>query len=322
VQLLSTWPFLESGKKDGKKISGNVESMMLDMNDEIEWPPRRDNKTDFSEVSTSDDAPQPLPFYVVVFYDWKFSEYSWLLTGSPVSQSIKLKLSDFDITIDDTHREGKKSGKLEKLQYTFSSGDSDEMSGFVIELNLDESTREYITPLATDVILQSWLQGVVNEPAPIDINNTEGNDESNNDSLDEGLALSEDKIQTVFFDFYEFYRAIALLEKKLATFAIKEESLELLLFRSDSVRALGSATTKSNLSVSVKYLVLSECIRLLKDTEASKRKVQPVINQFQKNIDEYRVIVVSDMERELSKDAQIDASTLLNWYEKQFRSAA
>ena len=126
----------------------------------------------------------------------------------------------------------------------------------------------------------------------------------------------------MFFDFYEFYRAIALLEKKLATFAIKEESLELLLFRSDSVRALGSATTKSNLSVSVKYLVLSECIRLLKDTEASKRKVQPVINQFQKNIDEYRVIVVSDMERELSKDAQIDASTLLNWYEKQFRSAA
>jgi hypothetical protein len=61
------------------------------------------------------------------------------------------------------------------------------------------------------------------------------------------------------------------LKKKLATFAIKEESLELLLFRSDSVRALGSATTKSNLSVSVKYLVLSECIRLLKDTEASKR---------------------------------------------------
>jgi hypothetical protein len=54
--------------------------------------------------------------------------------------------------------ERKKSGKLEKLQYTFSSGDSDEMSGFVIELNLDESTREYITPLATDVILQSWLQ--------------------------------------------------------------------------------------------------------------------------------------------------------------------
>jgi hypothetical protein len=39
--------------------------------------------------------------------------------------------------------------------------------------------------------------------------------------LDEGLALSEDKIQTVFFDFYEFYRAIALLEKETGYFCYK-----------------------------------------------------------------------------------------------------
>ncbi|MFZ6720549.1 hypothetical protein [Undibacterium sp. Ji49W] len=312
--------FWNLGKKDGKKISGNVESMMLDMHEGIDWPTRPASDIDFSEENTSDDAPKPLPYYVVVFYDWKSGEYSWSLTGNPGAQSIRLKLSDFDIMIDEAHREGKKSGKLDKSQYTFSSGDGDEMSGFVIELNLEDSTREYITPLATDLILQSWLQGTVNEPMPGEKGDADGDGESDNDPLDENLVLKDDKEQSLFFDFYDFYRAIAGIEKKLATSSGDGEILELLLSRSDSVKALGSAMTKSAHSTSVKYLVLNECIRLMKNSK--EKKLHSFIKKFQKNIDEYRLMVMHDMENELSKGTPIDVSELLSWYEKQFRSAA
>lgn len=307
-------------KNEGKKAFGNVESMMLDWNDGIEWSTQQAKSSDFDEQSTADDAPTPWPFHVVVFYDWKTGEYAWSLKGNLGGLQACLKLSDFEISIDDTSTEGKKPGKLTSSLYSVKSEQLGEMIGCVIELNLDESTREYSTPLATDLILQSWLQGAVNEPVSELKDEIEDFEESSNNIKGNEILIG-DKGTHIFFEFFDFYRATAGFETKLLTCVSDIELLDLLVFRSDSVWALGSAIIKSTQSAAVKYLVLNESIRLMNLKTGSKQKLNPYINQLQGKVDECRAAVKQALAEELNNDLKMDAEELLGWYEQQFRSA-
>jgi hypothetical protein len=300
--------------------NGNVESMMLDWNEGIDWSTQIAKDSDFDDISTKDEAPKPWPFYLAVFYDWKSCEYAWSIKGNFGSQRVRLKLSEFEIYIDEASTEGKKSGKLTSSLYTVESEQFEPMVGSVIELNLDNSTREYSTPLESELILQSWLQGAVNEPVPAPDIEDEDEDAQGN-TKDNGLTPNDEK-SPVFFEFFDFYRATAAFETKLHSCVNEEELLDLCVWRSDSAWALGSAILKSKQSAAVKYLVLSECVRIMKPS-LGKKKLQPFIKQLQEKVNECRVAVKQAFAKELiNKGQPIDPEVLLSWYEQQFRSAA
>jgi hypothetical protein len=304
----------------GEKAFGNVESMMLDQHKGIEWSKQEIKNSDFDDESTADAAPAAWLFHVAVFYDWKSSEYSWSLEGNIGSQKVFLKLAGIEISIDKSSTKGSMLGMLTSSLYSVKA-EQDEMIGCVIELNLDESTREYSTPLATDLILQSWLQGAVNEPVPESKDEIEGF-ENSSDNINDNVTVSGNEVAPVFFEFFDFYRATAVFETKLLSCVNDDELLDLLVFRSDSVWALGSAIITSKQSATVKYLVLNECIRLMKSKTGTKKKLQPFIKKLQSKINEYRAAVKQELDAELNKDMEIDTEELLGWYEQQFRSAA
>ncbi|GEM_PF-6403936 len=302
-------------------VFGNVESMMLNLHKGIKWSTEKAINNDFGEESTADDAPAPWPFYITVSYDWKSSEYTWSLKGNLGSQQACLRLSGYEISIDKTSSKGKQGGKLMNSLYTVKSEQFGEMIGCVIELNLDYSTREYSTPLATEMILQSWLQGGVNEPIPKDDGDGDG------DGDDSPTAKKE---TTMFFEFFDFYRATAGFEAKLIACVTDDETLDLLLWRSDSVVSLGLAIIASTQSSTTKYLVLNECIRLMKlKTKApelekdSKKKLTLYIKKLNSKVSKYRADIMKELSQELNKDMDIDADAakLLGWYESKLRRA-
>lgn len=305
-------------KKNDEKVFGNVESMMLDWHEGIEWSTQEAKNSDFDKDSTADDAPTPLPFYVAVFYDWKSREYSWSLMGNLDTQKVLLKLADIEISIDKDSIKGSKSGSLTSSLYTVKSDQWDDLVGCVIELNLDESTREYSKPLVTDVILQSWLQGAVNEPVP----EFEDEDEENSQKkIKNKRPVASDDEDAVFFEFFDFYRATAGFETKLLSCQGDDELGDLLVFRSDSVWALGSVIDISKQSATVKYLVLNECIRLMKLRTGTKKKLQAsFIKQLQGKVNKYREAVKEELKKD--NDMPFDSEELLKWYEHQFRRAA
>lgn len=301
---------------EGEKGFGNVESMMLDRHEGVEWPTQEAHNNDFDEKSTADEAPKPWPFYVAVCYDWKSCEYTWSLKGNTGNQPVLLKTSDFAISITETAREGKQLGRLTSSLYTIQSAQFGDVTGFVTELNLHESTREYSTPLATDLILQSWLRGAAYEPMP------EPKEGDSSDNIEYGVLTASNEDAPVFFEFFDFYRATASLKSKLFSCVSDDDFLELSLWRSDSVVALGSAIIISKHSSTVKYLVLNECIRLMKIRPGTKTRLQPSINRLRRELDKYRLDIKQALAQELNKEMKIDAGELLSWYERQFRSAA
>jgi hypothetical protein len=189
----------------------------------------------------------------------------------------------------------------------------------VIELNLDVSTREYSKPLVTDLILQSWLQGAVNEPVPEDKDEDEDEDEEDSQKkTKDNTSVASNEEASEFFEFFDFYRATASFKTKISSCQSDDELLDLLVFRSDSVWALGSTIDISKQSATVKYLVLNECIRLMKLRTSKKKKLQAsFLKQLQGKVNKYREAI----KEELKKDNKtIDSEELLNWYEQQFRS--
>jgi hypothetical protein len=225
-------------------------------------------------------------------------------------------MSDFEIAITETAKEGKRPGRLTSSLYTIQSAQFGEMTGFVTELNLHESTREYSTPLATDLILQSWLRGAVYEPMP------ESKEGDSSDNIEDGALTASNEDAPVFFEFFDFYRATASLRNKLVSCVSDDDFLDLSLWRSDSVVALGSAIIISKHSSTIKYLVLNECIRLMKIRNGAKTRLQPSINRLRGEMDKYRLDIKQALARELNKEMKIDAEYLLSWYERRFRSAA
>ncbi|NDU85229.1 MAG: hypothetical protein G3H99_01245 [Ferrovum sp.] len=308
-------------------VTGNVESMMIDLDPGLEWKTVGAKDDDFGAENQPDDAPEPWPFHVLVFYDWKTEVFSWSVKGDIGQVSPVLTFSGHCVKLADTAKEGRKKGKLANGLYTVKltgpdAGEVLDMTGCVIELNLQESTREYTAPLAAESILLSWIQGAANEPLPNGLDVAEPA-AGENEWQGEAAGIMVDQ-EAPFFEFFDFYRAVRQLRTRLQELEKNEDArADLLLHRADSVASLASVILASAHDPVIKYLVLSECLSLLSRGNFTQANVCKRLKACSSRLSRQRSLFRETMKQSIKNEkhhldeAGLDA--LLAWYDNELK---
>lgn len=318
----------KSGNRKSGFVTGNVESMMLDFGSGPEWKSVPAKDDDFAAESLKDDAPEPWPFHVLVFYDWKKETFTWFVKGDIGKTSPVLTFSGNRMELADNAKEGSKKGKLTNGLYTVKLTDPDsgellEMTGCVIEMNLQESTREYTAPLAAETILLSWIQGATNEPQPGGLSDEEPTAAGEGEQQGEAAGIMVEQ-EAPFFEFFDFYRAVRQLGQRLQELEKHEDArADLLLYRADSVVSLASVILASAHDPVVKYLVLSECLSLLSrekfDGKSIRKKQQASSRRLFRECSKLREAVKQLIKRERNHLDEAERDALLAWYDKELK---
>lgn len=293
---------------DAGDPGGNVESMLFALGSS-DWPCEELPHREIPSTSC-DEAPLPLPAYVHVQYNWKDGTYSWQLEGRC---EVELRLPDGGppVRLSATLRSGKRAGELRSRLFRFRVGDHT-FYGTIAELSLEQSAYAYGSRLSHADILESWHAGVVAEPLPRGRKANSGDVEGDDEDVSE---LPDVESSVPSFDWFMFFRGLAAVRGALQADSRPDQPLDLLVARSDSVVALATSVLESRLPTAARWIVTSECLRLLgpwqRDVPAVRghvRKLRTVADQLHKAL----AAELSALEEVRRRGA--DAIAIVEWY--------
>lgn len=242
----------------GLRRSGNVETMLFSQR-KLELPERRALKAkelaDPGELL--EEAPIPPAWSVQVIYDWQSRKCSWRVDIGKLPDKASLEiagLGTFSLAPRENGNKYWKKGPRKGREFRVlwqEGGEQRSWKGWILELNIDQSTKIYGTPLDPYDILESWrIGGNGKPPKPRD---PKGDGDEEDDPITEKTQAT--------LNLFEFYRSVREFEQILKD--APERSHELLIANSNSVFALASAIQDGPEPLPVRYLVLREALRLM-----------------------------------------------------------
>ncbi len=306
---------------------GNVEAMLFDATT-CDWDTQPLTLADLPEADAADPA-RPWPFHVAVEYDWRARRHAWHTQGDLGDSAVMLDLHDGGARIQlsatsasGERHDGRFSHRFTVTRVDVAGGEPEAFEGIVSEVNLDDSTQAYGTPLTIEEILDSWQSGADAEPLR---RRHAGGDDDEEDPEDEtpaepaGVAGAE-----LPFDSFALYQSLRKLRAKLDAIADMSSgaALDWLVGRSDSVLALARAFTDGRHSPSAAWIVLTECEALLRP-EARKAQVRVGLKAVREALAGTRPRVIAQMRAQLvQRGARADdAEDMLDWYERELRGS-
>lgn len=298
-------------------LPGNVECMLFDVA-RMPWPLTQALAADeLPPTSSSDDPPQPWPFYVFVQYDWRTERFEWRLQGES-GANVELQLiGQAPILVNDARPNGQRKGALKSRAFRLLSN-GQQWDGIVTEVNLGDSTQEYSKPLSTDTIIESWHSGAVTEPPPD--GDGEGDDTPCDDPDTKPLPGNANAAPPMF-DSFRFFQAFKILRGKvLESAADRKHLLAWLVGRSDSLQAFVNAICASQYQSAAKLVMCVECDALmrmlppLREAGAVRKKLRRELARSRREVN---VEITEELHR---RGLQPNATQMLDWYVKRLTS--
>lgn len=287
--------------------AGNVESMLFDAGTH-EWACDK-LPTGGIRTNSCDDSPAPLPAYVFVQYDWRSESFSWMLEGS---LSVELVLPDGGplLLLDGSTRTGRRAGELRSRMFRFSAG-GQSFEGVVTELNLQESSQAYGGRLSPLTILDSWRSGgVVDPPLPRPGPDGESDDEPGTD----------ERSKTPTFDLFGFYQGLATLRICLREVKLRDDLLDRLVARSDSVLAMVGSVLESSLPLAIRWIVMTECIGLLKPYQEQLPVIKAQLRKLRKTAGRLQAELTEQVRLLPHLRGQDIAAQIVGWYATRMKA--
>jgi hypothetical protein len=311
-------------KSGARTPDGNVEAMLFETAT-CGWDTQPLALARLPEVD-ADDSPQPWPFHVAVEYDWKARCHAWHTAGELGVATVTLNLHDGGavLRLRDSAASGRRHDSRFSHRFTVtrvkSVGDEAEIfEGIVSEINLDDSSQIYGTPLTIEEILDSWKSGADAEPLRRHPSRKDADDDTEDDIPTD---KADTTVETPPFDSFALYQSLRKFRAKLDAIAdsSSREAIDWLVGRSDSVLALARAFADGRHSPSAVWIVLSECEAILRQ---SKHHVQVVagLKVVREALARTRPILIAQVREQFAKRRmRIDyAEPMLDWYQLQMR---
>jgi hypothetical protein len=291
---------------------GNVECMLFD-EATLPWP-REFLRPGAIPETSENEAPQTLPLYVTVGYDWVQHEYNWWLQGDPGEDPVMLQLTDGGpgIVITGQH-EGSQHGELHKNIFQFRwRGETYE--GLIAETNLQSSDLRYGGLLSPQQILDSWHSaGKAETAAPAEPEWPEAKD----DDEDAPPRTSEDPAALPPFDWFTFFRSFEAWRKLVEAAYDRRELLDLLVVRTDSISTMVAAVLADTMPTAGRWIVVNACTRLLRD-HIHMPEVKAQLVPIEQGAVALRAQLISELSNSLhGRGLKAKSEDLLAWYDKQ-----
>jgi hypothetical protein len=310
-------------------FSENVESMVI-FNDtkrlfrKILSELKEIRITEANSTAVEEEAPEHLPFRIMVTYDWKKREYQ--IVYEPDNRSIgnaALSLPG----LSDRHYLPP-SGEQTAIPVVLGAKDSCEFTveysvkgrkclytGVLLELNMDESVREYTRTLSLEEILESWRRS--DEAWRDIVSRDKGDQVDTTQEQTKPADLDED-----IFSIYEDFQAFFDVESKLRD-ARKSDNrqmlVELLVKRPDSLSRLVSSLS-NHTDVRRVYVLASEAHRLMsryKSYLSDERILSQAVEVLKSAREAVSKLVALELQSMRSSRA-VDSKELVRWFDSRF----
>jgi len=216
-------------------------------------------------LTEEDSEPRPLPFLILVCFDWATERYT--ITFTPASdheidhyllhlpgvqpRPLMGALDQCPISLEAPVTQSDR--RTFRLQYRISAH-AETFYGLITEINLDSASGVWFRRLALDEILDSWTRdrgGVFASMASSSVEDADGDLRNVGASASAGTALN----------FYKTYAAFYSLQRYLAG-ADSQAVQAFLVSRPDSVLEAARQANAPTTDPSVRFLVLLECRQL------------------------------------------------------------
>jgi hypothetical protein len=302
--------------------NGNVESMMFDFG-RVQWPETEALPDKLLPSESELESPDPFDFFVAVTYDWNVQKYEWHCDGA-VPSGTQMVLSGLDGQVD-LHAEqtGTRAAHMERPVFQLHWPTDNHRTSPVTEVNLQSSDLVYVQLLTALAILDSWALGAGSEPLPPDP------DPENEDGIDHKKAKVRDERgpATRDFNYFEFYRTLAVIRRKLESISpANPEKFDLLVARTDSVCRLADSMMEQGprnepaYADTTRMVVHLECLALLGASDVvglkpHKARLRGRIRDLRKAV---TACITADLRRAGQNEAR--ATELLEWYLKELRA--
>jgi hypothetical protein len=162
-------------------------------------------------------------------------------------------------------------------------------------------------------ILDSWRSGgVVDPPLPRPGPDGESDDEPGTDERE----------TTPTFDLFGFYRGLATLRICLREVKLREDLLDRLVARSDSVLALVGSVLESSLPLAIRWIVMNECIGLLKPYQEQLPVIKAQLRKLRKTAGRLQVELTEQVRLLPHLRGQDIAAQIVGWYATRMKADA
>jgi len=296
--------------------SGNAEAMLF-RKAALEWHPTRPLALKDLDATCKETHDDPLTFCVTVEYDWKGKTLSWCLEGETGSPGWTLHLPDDQKSASLDERRGSRvAARLPTRRFfVHDPQGARRFEGVITEVELDNSSLTYGSPLSIEQILESWQAGAEVEPGP----GADDDDDQEGDG-----ASGPDRAIVVPFEAFTFFQALRRIQTRIAQSG--EGVRDWLVSRSDSVCAFAEAFVHSGQRPSAVWIVLNECLALLEPHWRDDPQVRSARKSILRHHERARLSTLAQLAGELRARGHdpraLDPSqpeALLKWFEHRFK---
>ncbi|GEM_PF-3167735 len=318
---------------------GNVESMIVsdltskyidDLRDELKNVRLDEDEFESHQV---DDAPQRLPFIVLVVFDWKRRTYSFnveimdevavkeVMLYLPGVES-PIMIRELNTRSEIVLRNRYKNIDNYRISYVLAEQPYDHI-GPIVEINMDDTEKEYTRTPEVDEILQSWSSSDESWEKVMISTAEENEDEGISSMSEENDKSDPGQTGNDILSYYDIFRAFYDLRAKLKKALGDKDRNKLSLYlerRSDSVKRLANSLETIQDKVR-KYLILVEIGQL---TEEYERYLADLdwSNKVKQDMTAQRNHLQDSIYAELRIQAypeHIDAQRVLGWFDSKFK---
>lgn len=296
--------------------AGNVEAMLFRQGS-LGWPGTRALPLESlaQESATGDDP--PLKYCVAVEYDWKRERLSWHVQGDVDTRPLALELPDGGPHVALSAGDGTRSAATLPTRRFFVRDEQGAcvFEGLVTEVELDDSTLNYGSPLTVAQILESWQAGTEAEPGGSGGSGGGGTSDEDPDTP---------ATPTVPFDAFAFFQALKRIRARIDGGG--EAAREWLVGRGDSVCALADAFARTTQQPAAAWIVLTECLALIEAHCSGDRQLRTARKLNLARLEPVKAAVLEQLRSELDERGRRDRpeepaqpEALLKWYQDQLK---
>lgn len=294
--------------------AGNVETMLF-RRAAFDWPATCPLPFDRLIDKSQQGDEQALPYYVAVEYDWKRERLSWHVEGDLGGHAHTLQLPDGGprVALSAGHHERRATALPTRRFFVHDERGDFRFEGLVTEVELDDSTLTYGSPLTIAQILESWQAG-----AEVEAGGGGGGGGS------EEERPPEPATPAVPFDAFAFFQALKRIRTRIDEAG--DGTCEWLVGRGDSVCALADAFARGKQAPSATWIVLTECLALIEPYCAANRQLRAARKAHRAHLARVNVELMGQLRRELDQRGRLDRpgeparpEALLKWYQDQLK---